>query len=78
MKIYYIKLNNYHGEDDIEYYRNKKNAYHRYNELFDEGKHKKEFKQENINSFSFFDSSYNEYSTYISLHECLLNELFCD
>ena len=82
MKIYRLILDNYQGESDVEYYRNKENAYKRVNELWDEGEQKEEFDWEDedgkLESFSFFDPSYNEYSTYISLEECLLEDLFSD
>lgn len=82
IKIYRLILDNYQGYSDVEYYRNKENAYKRLNELWDEGERKEEFNWENkdgkLEYFSFFDPSYNEYSTCISLEECLLEDLFND
>lgn len=82
MKIYCLKLDNYQGEYEIEYYRNKENAYKRFNELWHESEQKEEFdwddEDDKLQGFSFFDPAYNEYSTYISFKERSLEDLFSD
>lgn len=77
--IYVIKLENYQGETNYEFFHHKDNAKLRYIELLNENKDKDEFEYyDNKQGFSFFDASYNEYSTYISFIEIPLNELFED
>ena len=82
MTIYRITLDNYHGETEIELYRNKANADKRLRELWCEAKRREELDwyddDDKLHSFSFFDSSYNELSTYISYTECQLDDLFQD
>jgi len=77
MKVYIISLENYHGETYKEYYFQKKHAFARFIELKKEGKmqDKFEFYQDH---FQFFDANYNEYSTYITLTDCALKDLFMD
>ena len=77
MKIYTISLDNYHGETYAEHYLQMKHALTRFLELRDEGKTKDEF-EFCQNSFSFFDAGYNEYSTYITLTDGTLKNLFVD
>lgn len=77
MKIYTISLENYHGETYVEHYFQKKNALARFHELQKEGKAKDEF-QSRQNFFEFFDANYNEYSTYITLTDGILKDLFMD
>lgn len=77
MKIYTISLENYQGETFVEHYFQKKNALARFHELQKEGKAKDEF-QSRQNSFAFFDANYNEYSTYITLTDGTLKDLFMD
>ena len=77
MTIYCINYDNYHGEDYIEYYRNENNAIKKLKELFEEGQTKEDFVG-NIKDFSYFDSNYNEYSTYIYYYETTLDKLFSD
>lgn len=77
MKIYTISLDNYHGETYAEHYFQMKHALARFLELRDEGKTKDEFEFDQ-NSFSFFDAGYNEYSTYITLTDSTLKDLFVD
>ena len=76
-KIYTITFENYHGEHFVEHYFQLQNALARFLELRDEGKDCDEFASKK-NMFSFFDANYNEYSTYISLTESLVKELFSD
>lgn len=81
--IYRIHLHNYQGEDTTtEFYRNKQRAYERFNKLQQEGQQKDEFEEEEeentLEACSWFDSSYNEYSTYISLDKCSLDDIFSD
>lgn len=82
MTIYRITLDNYRGETSIELYRNKANADKRLRELWSEAKRREELDwdddDDKLRSFSFFDSSYNELSTYISYSECQLDDLFQD
>lgn len=75
--IYKITLDNYHADSSFELYRNKSNAQARFAELIAEGRRMNEFDLDE-NEFSYFDSNYNEFSTYITIEECTLNELFCD
>ena len=77
MKIYTISFDNYHGETYEEHYFQMKHALARFLELRDEGKTKDEF-EFCQNSFSFFDAGYNEYSTYITLTDSTLKDLFKD
>lgn len=77
MKIYTISLDNYHGETYVEHYFQMKHALARFLELRDEGKTKDEFKFYE-NEFSFFDAGHNEYSTYITLTDSTLKDLFSD
>lgn len=77
MKIYTISLENYQGETSVEHYFQMKHALTRFLELRDEGKTKDEF-EFCQNSFAFFDANYNEYSTYITLTEGTLKDLFMD
>lgn len=76
-KIYTISLDNYHGETYVEHYFQMKHALARFLELRDEGQAQNEF-DFCENSFSFFDSNYNEFSTYIDLTESTLKDLFYD
>lgn len=77
MKVYTIHLDNYHGETYAEHYFQIENALARFLELRDEGKAQDEFECCK-NSFMFFDANYNEYSTYISLTDGTLKDLFMD
>ena len=76
--IYKITLDNYHGEYSFELYRDRKKAYDRYTALWQEGCCQEEFKCEDSDTFSYFDANYNEYSTYIMIEECKLDDLFFD
>jgi hypothetical protein len=78
MDIYRITFGNYHEWSGEEYYHSKKNAFARLRELYEEGKTKDEFEEEGIESFSWFDAEYNEYSTTIDYDECTLNDIFSD
>lgn len=75
--IYKITFDNYHGENFIELYHKKENARARFQELMEEGKECQEFCGDEF-SFSYFDSNYNEYSTFIDFEECDLDSLFYD
>lgn len=76
-KIYTITFENYHGESFTEHFFQLKNALARFMALWDEGMEKDEFAHNN-NDFSFFDANYNEYSTYISMTEGFVKNLFSD
>lgn len=80
--VYVLKLENYQGETTFELFHHKDNAARRYNELLKENCRKSEFECDNeddyVKTFSYFDPDYNEYSTYITLTESDLNELFED
>ena len=86
MAVYLINFKNYEGEDTFELYRGRGNAIERFKELRKEAKKKEEFydeedfnEEQKYNEFSFFDPSYNEYSTYISFKTYdSLNQLFED
>jgi len=85
MKIYYILFDNFEGDIDFELYHSKEKAYKRYTYLRNNAKQKEEFCDEtdfNINNkmncFSFFDPNYNEFSTYITIREEKLENLFYD
>ena len=69
--IYKLTLDNYHGETFFELYNHKYNAEHRYYELRNENKDTIEY--EDGWTFSFFNPSYNEDSTFISLSENTLD-----
>ena len=77
-KIYIIDYQNYHGEYFTEYYLHPENALKQLMMLMDEGKQQDEYKYEGLYSFSFFDANYNADSTYISLSESTLKNLFQD
>lgn len=77
MKVYTINLDNYHGETYVEHYFQWNHALTRFLELRDEGKTKDEF-ESSQNAFTFFDADFNEYSTYISLVETALKDMFID
>jgi len=76
-KIYTITLDNYHGESSTEHFFQLKNALARFMALRDEGMSKDEFMHHD-DYFSFFDADYNEYSTYISMTENIVKNLFSD
>ena len=75
--IYKITLENYCGENDIELYHKSTNAKQRFCELCKEGKGYSEYERNNA-SCSYFNPNYNEYSTFITLEECTLSDLFYD
>ena len=76
-KIYKIALDNYCGESGMELYHKSINAKKRFRELCREGKEYDEY-VENSTSCSYFNADYNEYSTYITLEELELEDLFYD
>ena len=77
--IYMLNLNNYQGETTFELFHQKNNAEQRYNELIEENKDQDEFEYYNKGQgFSFFNPSYNEYSTFITLVKTTLDQLFED
>lgn len=76
-KIYTITFENYHGESFTENFFQLKNALARFTAILDEGAEKDEFEHHD-NNFSFFDADYNEYSTYISMTEGIVKDLFSD
>lgn len=63
--IYQICFENYQGETFTELYHQYKNAYNRLSEIWVEAQDKEELEGQ-LSQFSFFDSDYNEFSTYIS------------
>ena len=75
--IYRITLDNYCGENITEFYHKAINAKRRFHQLCEEGKAYDEYEQDTT-SCSWFDPSYNEYSTYIDLEECTLSDVFYD
>ena len=76
-KIYKITLDNYCGENGMELYHQSINAKKRFRELCREGKGYDEYVGNSL-SCSYFNASYNEYSTYITLEEMELEDLFYD
>lgn len=84
MIIYRIHLRNYNGEYTTEFYRNKQRAYERFNELYQEGQRQTgqqpddEEEENTLKSCSWFDWPYNDDSTYISLDQCSLDDIFSD
>lgn len=88
MTIYRIHLHNHKGEYTTEFYRNKQKAYERFNELYQKEQQQtgrqpddceeEEEKENTLKSCSWFDWPYNDYSTYISLDKCSLDDIFSD
>lgn len=77
--IYVIKLDNYEGETTFELYHTECAARARLYELAQEAEDMDEFDyEEDDNELSFFDPSYNEFSTYITLRKTTLESLFMD
>ena len=81
--IYRIELENYEGGYNIELYHHEENAKARFEELRAEAKNKSEFDSYDENEsyyygFSFFDPTYNEHSTFITLTKCDYERLFED
>lgn len=83
--IYKITFSNYDGEDFVELYHHRENAYNRFNAICEENKHRKEYyiEDEDVDDdgyimCSFFNPSINEYNTYITLIKCTLESLFYD
>lgn len=66
MKYWSIELTNYHGSDDIYYFKNYEVARETFNALAEEHKNDADFSRED-GFMEWFDSSYNEYSTYAEL-----------
>lgn len=84
MFVYRIEFENYEGEHFIELYHHEENAKARLEELRAEVENKSEFDSYDDDDesyyygFSFFDPTYNEYSTFITLTKCDYEELFED
>ena len=77
--IYVIKLDNYEGDTTFELYHTECAARARLYELSLEAKDMDEYDyQEDEDVLSFFDPSYNEFSTFITLEETTLESLFMD
>lgn len=76
-KIYTIVFENYQGESFTEHFFQLKNALARFTTLLNESREKDEFEHHG-NNFGFFDAAYNEYSTYISMTEGVMKDLFSD
>ena len=66
MEYWSIELTNYCGNDDIYYFTNYERARETFNTLAEEHKNDDEFSRED-GFIEWFDSSYNEYSTYAEL-----------
>lgn len=77
-KIYILECQNYHGEYFTEYYLSPENALCRLTKLRNEGKRQDEYECDGLYSFSFFDANYNADSTYISLSDGTVKDLFQD
>ena len=85
MTVYCIYLENFEGESTFNLFRNKEKAYKCYCELRKKAMNKEEFYDEEEfdineewNQFSFFDPSYNENSTYVTIREKNLEDFFYD
>lgn len=77
--IYELTLENYEGETTFELYHTECAARARLYELALEAEDMDEFDyQEDDGALSFFDPSYNEFSTFITLRETTLESLFMD
>lgn len=66
MEYWSIELTNYCGNDDIYYFSNYEVARETFNTLAEEHKNDAKFSRED-GFMEWFDSSYNEYSTYAEL-----------
>ena len=77
MTIYEIILDNYKGDATFELYHTETAARARMYELAQEAKYMAEF-EEGDDRLSFFDPCYNDLSTYITLREIALEDLFMD
>ena len=66
MEYWSIELTNYRGSDDIYYFSNYEVARETFNTLAEEHKNDDEFSRED-GFMEWFDSSCNEYSTYVEL-----------
>ena len=67
-KCWAINCKNFEGENSIFYFKNYKIANKNFNILCEKNKNQVEFfKRSDGNTVSWFDPSYNEYSTYIKL-----------
>lgn len=66
MEYWSIELTNYCGNDDIYYFSNYEVARETFNALAEVHKNDDEFHRED-GFMEWFDSSYNEYSTYAEL-----------
>jgi len=78
-KIWEITYKNYQGDYFSEYYHYEINAKRTFFQLYKENKDQQEFEGRSENwEFSYFDPNYNEYSTFISLKEMTMDELFAD
>ena len=78
-KIWEIIYKNYQGDYFSEYYHYEKNAKETFLQLYEENQNQQEFEGSLDDwKFSYFDPNYNEYSTFISLKEMTMDELFAD
>lgn len=78
-KIWEITYRNYQGDYFSEYYHYEKNAKETFLQLYEENQNQQEFEGYLDKwEFSYFDPHYNEYSTFISLKEMTMDELFAD
>lgn len=66
MEYWSIELTNYRGNNDIYYFANYEVARETFNVLAEKHKNDDEFSRED-GFMEWFDSSYNEYSTYAEL-----------
>lgn len=83
MFIYRIEFENYQGEYFSEFYHHEENAKARFEELRAEAIKESEFDSWNdpkryYYGFSFFDHSYNEHATFITLTRYEYERLFED
>ena len=85
MRIYYLNFENFEGDTWFELYHSKEKAYKRYTNLRAASKKMEEFcdeikfnKNNEKNRFSFFNADYNEYSTFITIEQIELEDLFYD
>jgi len=77
--IYVIKLDNYEGETTFELYHTECAARARLYDLAQEAEDMDEYDyEEDDDVLSFFNPSYNEFSTYITLRKTTLESLFMD
>lgn len=75
MLYWVINCDNFKSQDDIFYFENYKIAKKNFEILCEKNKNQEEFERDE-NSASWFDSNYNEFSTYIDLTEIELPPIY--